>query len=159
MNEFEQLESLLARITNEIKTKQSEIMRLALEVENLQNQAKSLDAARALLLSTRPAGEGYARKLSPNQPISLQDEIIKCLESTGEAGETLGGVVGMLKERNYPNSDSKSFYPNVFTTLRRLVAKGRVVEFLGEGNRKRYKIEGVNRDTERDEPNNERMPE
>lgn len=144
MNEFEQLDSLLARITSEIKAKQSEILRLSAEMQELQIQAKNIDATRALLLSTMPAGQSYARNLPAHSPVSLQDEIIKCLESVGEDGAPLGAVVSMLKDRRYPNSDSKSFYPNVFTTLRRLVAKGKVLEFLGAGNRKHYRIGAVN---------------
>lgn len=144
MNEFEQLDSLLARITSEIKAKQSEILRLSAEVQELHIQAKNLDAARALLLSTMPAGQSYARNLPAQSPVSLQDEIIKCLESVGEDGAPLGAVVGLLKDRGYPNSDSKSFYPNVFTTLRRLVGKGKVSEFFGAGNRKHYKMGTVN---------------
>ena len=139
MDEFERLDYLLARIKSEIKVKQEEVFRLTIELQKLQEHAKAIDKTRAMLISTMTAADSYSRKLVSQPPASLQEEIAKCLVSVGDAGVTLGGVVNMLTERGYPNSDSKSFYPSVFTTLKRLVAKGKVIEFPVE-NKKHYKL-------------------
>ena len=127
--QFDQLDELLARVTVEIREKQAVILRLTDEVQRLQQQASSLEVARALLMNEAVQRDVDQQKALAVGSIRLQDEILKCLAVVDAvAGVPMAQVANMLKEGGYPNSDRPSFYANVFTTLRRLVAKGRVIE-------------------------------
>jgi hypothetical protein len=133
--EFDQLNELLARITKELEEKKSEFIRVSGEFLELQNKVKSLEATRAMLVGARASANVSAA-------LSLQDEILKRLESLGQGnGVTMLAVVDGLRFSKYPKSDSKSFYPTVFTTVKRLVGKGKVEEYVDpEAKQKLYRL-------------------
>jgi 2C-methyl-D-erythritol 2,4-cyclodiphosphate synthase len=132
--EFDQLNELLARMTKELQEKRKESIRIADEIMELQQKINSAEETRAMLVGTRPSVNVSA--------LSLQDVLLKRLESLGQGnGMTMLSLVDALRYSKHPKSDSKSFYATVFTTVKRLVGKGKVEEYVDpEAKQKLYRL-------------------
>jgi Fe2+ or Zn2+ uptake regulation protein len=106
----------------------------------LKRQAKTLEDTRALLIGERSSNETYDAVLKREPKLSLQTEILRCFEGRRERLLSVMEVVMLLRNRRYPGSDSKNFYVNVYTTLKRLGAKGKIAEIVLESQRKAYRV-------------------
>lgn len=142
---FEEIDELLSQITAEIKRRQTAMLQLSSELQKLEFQARSLTETRALLVASRSAGDAYETTMRAKKSVSLKGEILKVLGSFSErdvngGGVTLSDIAGLLRTTHYPNADSKSFYPNVYTTIRRLMEKGQIVELIGKDGRRLFKL-------------------
>jgi hypothetical protein len=139
--EHKQLDLMLQYIRTELSKKEKQLEVLISEVGKLKNEAKTLEDARVLLTTHNKAtAYPHEQKMQNETAVSLQGEIIKCLRSSGKWGLTVAEITDALKTFGYPNSDSKSFYPNVFTTIQRLRVRNVVTDFATDDNKRKYKL-------------------
>lgn len=134
--DYSQLDELLARINASIEVKKKEFKQIADDLQVLQQQAKVLDEARMLLIKAKSVEESYVGR-SASDAFGLQEEVLRFLVDA-KVGVAISAIASGLKERGYPRSDSKNFYTSVFVTVKRLVDRGKVEEYLEvEGSKQR----------------------
>ena len=130
MNNEDMLQITLRKLAEQIHAKKVERDRISDEITQLQEKANTLDNAQAIIAEETSAGQRYVVQQSnrTDHSLSLQEEVLRCLRLpyASPAGSTPSEVVALLKQGDYPVSDSKNFYAAVYTTLARLAQKGEI---------------------------------